>query len=406
MRSRYLDGSIQGICFASGKMAFVYGPRQCGTTTFGKMLLKRRASGLYWNWDDVEFRRIWAKHPRQAVPAAPAGVVPMLVLDEIHKDRRWKRTLKGVYDTLETPCDILVTGSSRLNVYMRGSDSLLGRYYPFRLHPFSLRELAMGKPSASAELAERIFARSLEPASGSVEALDLLMRFGPFPEPLLGQEERRARLWRRTRSRIIVREELRDLSRTPELARIEMMVALLPERVGAPFSVTSLREDLEVSHDTVKRWLTYLKELFYLFEVKPYSRKVPRSLRKEGKVYLWEYREVEDEAARFENLVASHLLKACHYWTDTGEGAFDLTYLRNKEKQEIDFLVLRDGRPWLPVEVKLRQTDPSPNWRRFLDVLGCKHGIQVVAAPAWRIHDIGSCKVLVAGAAEILNYLV
>jgi predicted AAA+ superfamily ATPase len=57
----------------------------------------------------------------------------------------------------------------------------------------------------------------------------------------------------------------------------------------------------------------YLKELYYLFEIKPYTRIIPRSLRKEGKVYLLDYSSVPNPAARFENLVASHLLKACHY---------------------------------------------------------------------------------------------
>lgn len=204
----------------------------------------------------------------------------------------------------------------------------------------------------------------------------------------------------------MIREDLRDISRIPELARIELMVSLLPDRVGSLFSLNSVREDMEVSHETIKRWITYLKELYYLYEVKPYHRAIPRALKKEGKIYFWDFREVEDESARFENLVANHLLKACDSWTDAGYGEFDLFYLRNKEKQEIDFLVLRDKTPWLPVEVKLTKTELSPNWTKLMPFLPCHRGIQIVAPPHWRIHRVGNKEVLVAGAAELLDYLV
>jgi predicted AAA+ superfamily ATPase len=233
------------------------------------------------------------------------------------------------------------------------------------------------------------------------------MEFGPFPEPLLSQNRKKARLWRRTRVEAIIRQDLRDLTRIPELSRIEMLAALIPDRVGSPCSVASLREDLEVSHNTAKRWLALLQELYYLYELKPYQRRIQRSLKKEGKVYLWDWREVDDRGARFENLVAGHLLKACHFWTDTGEGNFELFYLRNKEKQEIDFLVTRDGDPWLPVEAKLSDPAPSPNWRKFLPMLPCHRALQLVAEPgAWREHVIGEATVLVASAGEALSYFV
>jgi hypothetical protein len=257
---------------------------------------------------------------------------------------------------------------------------------------------------APEEALDSLFSRASRPGAHVEENLASLMACGPFPEPLFGQDARAAKLWRQTHDQVVVREDLRDISRLPDLGRLELMTALLPERVGSLFSVASLREDLEVSFDTVRRWTAYLKELYYTFEVKPWSRSIPRSLRREGKIYLWDYAAVPTEAARFENLVASHLLKACHFWTDTGEGAFELFYLRNKEKQEIDFLIVRDGVPWLPVEAKLTDTEPSPNWRKFAGLLPCKRGLQVVRKPAWKVHEFGDARVLVAGAAEALGY--
>lgn len=404
MKDRSLAQPIAELAFGGRKMALVSGPRQCGKTTLAKMLLRGRKVGLYRNLDQVEFRREWTRNPSAIIPPPGEGEAPLIVLDEIHKDRRWKRHLKGVFDTLSAPCDILVTGSARLAVYMKGSDSLLGRYFSFRLHPFSIRELGGPEVLGPDDALEALFGRLRRPARLSREYLESLMAYGPFPEPLLAQDARRARLWRRNREELVIREDLRDLSRLPELGRVEMMASLLPERIGSLFSLASVGRDIEASVHTVKRWLDYLKQLYYLFEVKPYTRSIPRSLRREGKVYLWDYAGIPDNAARFENLVACHLLKACHFWTDTGYGRFDLFYLRDKEKREIDFLILRDGQPWLPVEVKLDDTEPSRNWQWFTRFLPCKQGLQLVASPVWKTHTFGDTRVLVAGGAEALDY--
>jgi hypothetical protein len=164
---------------------------------------------------------------------------------------------------------------------------------------------------------------------------------------------------------------------------------------------------LEVSHDTVSRWLSYLKELYYVFELKPYRGSIRRSLRKEGKLYMWDHSEVADAAARFENLVAVHLLKACHFWTDVGEGDFELGFVRDKDKREIDFLIARDGRPWLALETKLSDEALSPSWRRFLPALGCSFGVQLVSKRGvWKQHRGEWGSVLVASADEALAYFV
>ncbi|MBI3252807.1 MAG: ATP-binding protein [Candidatus Omnitrophica bacterium] len=405
MKERYLSSLIEEFCFKDHKMAFVSGPRQCGKTTLAKTLLNRRSVGAYFNWDESEFRRIWTKNPSQIIPETDQ--IPMVVLDEIHKAKLWKRTLKGVYDTLAAPADIVVTGSARLNVYNKGSDSLLGRYFHFRLHPFTLREMVKNDPVRPKGFIESIFSRLRPVSKNDQENLEALFRFGGFPEPLFSRNERKARLWRASRVEKVIREDLRDLSRIPELSQIEMLASLLPEKVGSLFSIVSVKEDLEVSFQTVKRWIDYLKELYYLFEVKPFHRSIVRSLKKEGKIYLWDYGEIQDPAARFENLTACHLLKTCHYWTDGGEGNFDLFYLRDKEKHEIDFLITKDGKPWLPIEVKLNDATPSPHWKKFLNQMPCREAIQIVKTPRhWKIHSFGDRQILVASAGELLGYFI
>jgi len=382
---RYLEICLRDLCFADHKMAFLSGPRQCGKTTFAKMMLKERARGAYYNWDDVEFRRQWTLHPRQTLLRGGSKATPLVAYDEIHKAHGWKRTLKGIYDTREHPVDIVVTGSARLNVFMKGGDSLVGRYYHFRMHPFTMGELFSPVPPEPDTFIARLMDRSIEAKKEHRERYNALFRYGAFPEPLLAQNERKARLWRTNRIERVVREDLRDLSRIPELSRIEMLCSLLPDRVGSPLSVNSLKGDLEVSHESVRRWLDYLKVLYYAFEIKPFHRSVARSLRKEGKVYLWDFSEISNPGPRFENCIAVHLLKSCDFWTDAGFGTFLLHYLRNKEKQEIDFLITWDGKPFLAVESKLADTSPSPHWEKFLRQTGCPHGLQIVGVPGvWK----------------------
>ncbi|MCP5055216.1 MAG: ATP-binding protein [bacterium] len=408
-RGRSLRGPIEEFAFEAGKIALLSGPRQCGKTTLAKMLLSGRSVGEYWNWDDVRFRRQWVRNPTSTLPNTPGNMKeaahPLAVYDEIHKDRRWKRTLKGIFDTMEHPCDLLVTGSARLDVYKPGSDSLLGRYVPFRLHPFSLREMRDRSVLGPDEAMERLFAAKGRISKQRESDLSDLLEFGPFPEPLFAQDKRRARIWRRTRNELLVREDLRDLSRLPELSRIELLTALLPAKVGSLLSIQSLCEDLEVAHPTATRWLTYLKALFYVFEIKPWHRGVARSLRKTGKLYFWDYGEIADNGARFENLVASHLLKACDFWTQTGEGDFALHFLRDKQKREVDFLIVRDGRPWLPIEVKTSDRTPHKGLFAYLRALELRRGLQIVRNPHHSTHEAGEHQIVVLGAGQALAHL-
>lgn len=407
MERRYLSPAIADICFANHKIGLISGPRQCGKTTLAKMLLSERAEGRYGNWDDPVFRRAWTRDPHGWAAGAGPGI-PLLVIDEIHKARGWKRTLKGLFDTQEAVADILVTGSARLNVYKKGGDSLLGRAFHFRMHPFSVAELGgPAVPHTPTETLTNLRRGRVSFSRPRQEAVDALLRFGGFPEPFLRAQDAYARLWRRSRTEKVIREDLRDLSRVPELSRIEMLASLLPERVASPLSQTSLRQDLEVSLDTVRRWLSLLNELYYLFLLRPWTKRVARSLQKEAKLYLWDWSEVEAPGPRFENMIACHLLKACDYWTDIGEGTFALHSLRNKEKEEVDFLITCNAKPWLLVEAKLNDTQPSPHLRKFLRYMPGTPAMQIVSTPGtWSHHKLDQHTILVASAAEALHCLV
>jgi uncharacterized protein len=298
-----------------------------GKTTLALSLLGPYATErhpAYLNWDD----------PRAAAALRKVELPPnesLLICDEVHKYARWRNLLKGIYDTEKSFRQIIVTGSARLDYYRKGGDSLANRYRYFRLHPFSLRELDP-KPSES--------------------HLDALIRFGGFPEPLFRQDAAENRIWQRDRMARVLREDLRDLERVREVSLVEQLVDLLPERVGAPLSVANLRQDLAVDHKTVEHWLTILENMYVCFRLPPFGAHRVRAVKKEKKLYLWDWSAVVDPGARFENLVACQLLKYCHWIEDTKGFRMELRFLRDTDRREVDFVVLRDGKPQFAVECK------------------------------------------------------
>jgi hypothetical protein len=325
-------------------MAFIGGPRQVGKTTLALSLLDPVSSKHpgYLNWDD----------PRVS-PRLRAGELPpeepLIVLDEIHKYARWRNLVKGLYDTEKESRRFIVTGSARLDHYRKGGDSLAGRYRYFRLHPFSLRELASNDgPSAQ-------------------EHLSALLKFGGFPEPLFAQSERTLRLWQRERLTRVVREDLRDLERVRDISLLEQLVDLLPGKVGSPLSIKSLREDLAVDHKTVEKWLTILEHLYVCFRIAPYGTRRIRAVKKAQKLYVWDWSTVPEPGARFENLVAAQLLKYCHRLEDVEGYRMELRYLRDTDGREVDFVVLRDNKPEFAVECKTGAKEVSAASRYFAE---------------------------------------
>jgi hypothetical protein len=362
---RYLEPAVRADL--DEKMVFVAGPRQVGKTTLARRVLAAFGCGVYLDWDNRDDRR-------EIRAARWPGGEALVVLDELHKWRGWKGWIKGEYDKHRDRLSFLVTGSARLDVYRRGGDSLQGRYHHYRLHPLTYREITGGRAvSVPAPGAEPSI-----PARGNQDTIAALMRFGGFPEPFLAQSERTLRRWRKERLDRFFREDLRDLEAIRDLSSIQILADLLPDRVSAPLSLNALREDLEVSHRALTLWMDVLDRLYHVFHVRPFASPKVRSLRKMPKVYLWDVSLVPADAARFENLVALHLLKLCHFLQDHEGFDVELHYLRDRAGREVDFLVTVDRKPWLAVEAKTGETRIDPSLRYFRDRLGIPHVYQVV----------------------------
>lgn len=373
------------------KMVFVAGPRQIGKTTLAKDLIGGHfKETAYFNWDNREERR-------QLMAAQWPTTAKLLILDEVHKFKGWKGFLKGQYDVLKDRYRFLVTGSARLDVYRKGGDSLQGRYHLYRLHPFSLAELRGGRPRL------RPFEELPLGDSETGGGLDVLERFGGFPEPFLAHDERKLRRWHNERNERLFREDIRDVEIIRDLGRMKLLGDMLPGKVGALLSVNAIREDLEVSHRAASHWLDVLESFYYHFRVHPYARSAFRALKKSPKLYLWDWSEVADEGARFENLVASHLLKLVHWLQDREGCKAGLFFLRDEAQREVDFLLTVDGKPWFAVEVKTQDRSVSPSLRYFREKLGIPFSYQVLKTKGVDTLDRG---VRVVSADKFLSALV
>ena len=386
--NRYLSPYISK--FLKSKFLLLSGPRQVGKTTIAKEWL-RESSGRYLNWDISEDRKeILLKNFTQTSSA--------IVLDEIHKYSRWKNLVKGLYDKEHERLKILVTGSARLDVFKKGGDSLFGRYEKLRLHPFSIGELTHGKIVEPPDnWLEFITSNDqLNEIWGKLETL------GGFPEPYLSNDKMFHNRWSSQRQELLLKQDLRDLSQIRDIDLVEHLSLLLPDRIGSPLSLNALRQELQVAHGTISSWLDMLDHLYITYRLSPYSNKISRSLRKEQKLYLWDWSQISDPASKFENIVASHLLKNVHLWTDLGFGDYELRYCRDKEKREVDFIITNKQKPLVLIEAKLSETVPSKNLLSFSNLLGNIPMIQLVAKSG--IKDKFK-NTLVASAAEYLSSL-
>jgi predicted AAA+ superfamily ATPase len=339
IRERYLKDTVKEDL--AERMVFVGGPRQVGKTTFALTFLTdpRETHPAYLNWDDIAIRSNLLKGqlpPNQKV----------IVLDEIHKFARWRNLVKGFYDTKKSTASFIITGSARLDYYSKGGDSLQGRYNYYRLHPFSITELNR-RPTIS--------------------DFKSLLRFGGFPEPCLRGEEKFWRRWQRERVNRVIYDDIGNLENIREISLLELLAEELSNRVGSPLSVKNLKELLDVSHETVDRWIRIFERMYYCFRIPPHGPPKVRAVKKEQKLYLWDWSIVPEPGPRFENFIASHLLKYCHFREDTEGYRMEVRFLRDTDKREVDFVVLEDGRPLFAVECKTGMKSVNPSIYYFMD---------------------------------------
>lgn len=340
-------------------MRFITGPRQAGKTTLARQKLKAENSDkFYYLWDLRGVRQRYKDNELFFTSdGLPAGKPLWICFDEIHKMPKWKNILKAVFDETSDKYRFIVTGSAKLNIAKRSGDSLAGRYFTFHLMPLIFWEIkgrgdsAPKPPDSAGQFIEDRLQDA--PARNEQDALMQLLEYSGFPEPFLHQSRAFHVKWARDHAETVIREDIGSLTRIVDREYIYDLYQLLPEMVGSPFSISSMASHLQISAVTVKNYLRRLEDFYLAFSIRPYSRNIKRSLLKAGKYYLYDWTRIAAPGARFENYVACELRARLLLWGDATGDDFRLFYVRNKQKQETDFLVVRNGKPWLLAEAKL-----------------------------------------------------
>ena len=360
------------------QMVFLSGPRQVGKTTMCEAV-----ASTYLSWDDEDVRRAIQSGQRVVADKYALNVAAesekILVYDEIHKYSKWKQFLKGFYDLYGKDLRIVATGSAKMDVYKKGGDSMMGRYFPYRMHPLSVAELL------DVSIPDERIVRS--PKMLPDDEWTALVRFGGFPDPFVNRDIRFSRRWNSLRFEQLLKTDMRDLTRISELDQLSALAEILSNRSGEQLVYKNIGCDLGVDEKTAKKWVKTLKYLYLGFEVRPWFRNIENSIRKMPKWYLRDWANIQDEGKRAETFIACHLLKAVEGWTDLGYGEFSIGYLRDKSRREVDFVVTRNGIPWFLVEVKKSDTSLSEALGFFQKRTGAAHAFQVVMDAEYGEYD-------------------
>ncbi len=363
------------------QMRFITGPRQSGKTTLAKMKLKEAgAQKLYYLWDLRSVRNRYKEAELFFTSDSPPrkNAKQWVCFDEIHKVSGWKNILKGIFDATQEHYQFIVTGSSKLDIFRRAGDSLSGRYFTFQLFPLTLREAA-GRPQIEKSECDNsldfILRQMDQQAKNRQDTLERLLAYSGFPEPFLAGRGEFQKKWSRDYLDRVITEDIGLLTRITDREKIHDLYQLFPEMIGSPVSENSLASHLESNPVTIKNYLRKFQDFYLAFKIAPYSRNIKRSLLKASKWYLYDWTRIRDPHKRFENYVAVDLNSRLCAWQDLTGTEFNLAYIRDKNKRETDFLILKERKPWLMVEVKYSDAPIESHHIAISNILG---GIPVV----------------------------
>lgn len=372
---RVYENLIQDHFDQNKQMVFLAGPRQVGKTAITRSLAAQAESSLYRSWhsveDQIRLTQLSYAPLLEGLVLIP-GTRPLLILESIDRFTGWKNYVRGLYDTYEERLNILLTGTSPFSQKDKEGESLIGRYFTYRIHPLSLGE----NPDRPASLFQ-------DPQEISQKEIDHLLHFGGFPEPWSRGEDHFLHQWRTLHQQHLIYEESRTVETINNLNQLDLLANILSYQVGEFLNATELSTRIRTSVPTIQRWIQVLEQIHFCYTLTPWSLDISRSLLKIPKVYLWDWSALprttaEEQNKRHENFVASHLLKAVHYWTDRGFGTFSLHYIATKDKKKVDFVIIKDGVPWMLVDVKDSASSfLSTTLQEFQERLGCPYAFQI-----------------------------
>ena len=370
---------ISSIAFSNEfgrQMRFVTGPRQTGKTTIAKQFLKKcGCETLYYNWDNRKTRDNYLRDnhffSNDIYNTKSLSEKRWICMDEIHKYPDWKNVLKDFFDSFCDENGFIVTGSARLDLFRKSGDSLAGRYFLFHLNPLTLREvIGLKKDLEPPDSAEKLIHYSLDNNKYFEDETYQLLEFSGFPEPYQSDSKRFCNKWRADYIDRIIKEDFREITQAKDLEKIAILMHLLPSKIGSLLSINSLTSDMKCSFQTVANYLNLIDLGYLAFRLKSYTKKINRAIHKEAKLYFYDWTRAGNHDTQFENYIAVQLKSIVDMWTDWGTGSFELRFIRTRDGKETDFVILRDGNPYLLCEVKTSRSKIEYHHLKNIDTLG------------------------------------
>ena len=384
------------------KPIFIIGPRQVGKTTFALQLSKNYSESKYLNYDVNG--EIIIKDPffYESVNRKN-GEKPLIILDEIHKYSNWKLYIKKIYDRDHDDYNFLITGSGRLDIYQKGGDALIGRYEKTYMFPLTMSEFGKRRTLKNF-ITDPLKGFDINSSKESRNIINNLLDFSPFPEPFIRSSKAFYKRWENSSLSKIIRQDIRDAANILNIDKMDKLMKLIPESICSTINYSNYSKLLNVSPNTIKKWIETFSSFFILFSIMPYN-KISRAIRKDKKYYFFNYTYVKDKGKRFENFVALELHRFVTYWNMLGEGDFDLRYIRNKEREEVDFLLLKDGKPFLMVEAKVGNERVSKSIYKFQRNLNIPAVVIILKENIHKVYKNDLNKILMISADTYLSSL-
>ena len=314
------------------KAIIVVGPRQVGKTTLLRMLVAdTQRKVLMWNCDEPDVRRKLAE-PTSTELRAEIGDADLILIDEAQRVKNIGITLKLIIDNFPEN-QLVVTGSSAIELSNSINEPLTGRKYEYAMYPFSAEELIN---EFGAQDERRMLERRLV--------------YGTYPEVVNNAGEEREVLTDLVGSYLYKDIFSFQDVRKPEV--IEQLLQALALQVGSEVSFNELGRLLGLNSVTVQRYIDLLEKSFVVFHLRSFSRNVRSELKKSRKIYFWDngvrnaiigdFKTLglrPDVGALWENYVISERLKHNAYNSFYGKSYFWRTQLQ----QEVDYVEDIDG---------------------------------------------------------------
>jgi predicted AAA+ superfamily ATPase len=314
--NRYINPSTFEI--SNKEIVLLEGPLGSGKSTLARKILNRKRRKLgkhYLDWNTAADRTAIRTHN---LPATSG----LICFDDLHRYPTWPHLVLDLWNNAGK-MNLLIAGSAKLDQFCGEEITKAISLKTVRLHPLSYTEIK-GK---------------------GLDDLQRLLTFGGFPEPYLQASKKFTRKWRQDLFNTVLWDEICTTEKIHNTIDIETLLNMLPDHVGHPLRVNSLTKKLSVSHRTVSRWLQLFEKYYLIFRLSPYTPPGTRSVKKEVKHYHYDWTVVKDKHLRFENMLACHLLKWCHFQQDFEGNDFTLLYYRDIDGREVDFVILKDGHP-------------------------------------------------------------